>query len=77
MSSVLYGAIFFCWKVFPEAYLELSWMPEAKIFVKIVNSFQWLIFFMESSVLDVWLGFEYVSVFFNRLHFLIYEVDLD
>ena len=33
-----------------------------ELFAKIVNDWKLLIIFAQSSILDVWLGFEYASV---------------
>ena len=46
-----------------SAYPEPSLISKTELFVRIVYMFQPFIIFAKSSVLDVWLGSEYSSVY--------------
>ena len=45
----------------PKPYSEPCQTPKIECFVQIVNSFQSLTIFAKSSILDIWLGSEYVA----------------
>ena len=47
-----------------EAHLELSQTSEIELFVKSLNNWKPLTISIKSSILDVWLGAEYVSALF-------------
>ena len=49
-----------------EAYSEPSQTSKMEILLKIVNVIKSLTFFAESSILDVWLGSKYESVYLNQ-----------
>ena len=51
----------YCW--LSEAYLETSQTSEMEIFAKVVNGYQSFSIFAKSSILVVWLDFEYTSDF--------------
>ena len=46
---------------FADAYSEPSQISKMKLFAKIVSGIKLLTDFPKISILDVWLGFEYVS----------------
>ena len=43
----------------PEAYSQPSQTSKMEVFTKIVNGFQPFTVFIKSSILDIWLGYEY------------------
>ena len=49
-----------------EVYSETSQTSKMEILLKIVNVINSLTFFAESSILDVWLGSKYESVYLNQ-----------
>ena len=48
-------------KKIPEAHSEPTRTYKMELFAKIVTTFQRLTIFGKSSILDIWLGFEYTS----------------
>ena len=55
-----------------EAYLELSHISKMELFVKIVKCWKPLTIFSKSSILYVWLGSQYSSVW----HVLIFRLGI-
>ena len=49
-------------ETYTAAYSEPCQITKMKRFVKIINGVQLLEIFVKSSILDVWLDFEYASV---------------
>ena len=43
----------------PETYSQPSQTSKMEVFIKIVNGFQPFTVFIKSSILDIWLGYEY------------------
>ena len=53
------------------AFLELSQTSKIDVFVILVNVIKLLTIFTKSSILDVWMGSKYTSVFWKYLKYLI------
>ena len=52
-----------CEQVIPEAYSEPTGTSKMELFAKIVKGWKPLLFFAKNCILDVRLGFEYISEF--------------
>ena len=60
-SNSFLHCCFWSWRMKSEAYSELSQTFKTELFAKMVNGLQLLTILLKSSILDVWLDFEYAS----------------
>ena len=62
INALLLCVAFACIHFYSGAYSKSYQVSKMELFMKIVNRFQLLTIFAKSSILYVWLGFEYASV---------------
>ena len=62
INALLLCVAFACIHFYSEAYSKSYQVSKMELLMKIVNRFQLLTIFAKSSILYVWLGFEYASV---------------